>query len=140
MPKRRFHVVKTNDPAAVFDDIDALREIQTAAPAAPTFQRQRQKRNTEYFVRIPIERARPLKHLSGTAWWLWIELEWLVFKSHGRNPVKLTSHSTPGLSRFAKARALQQLVRAGVIFIEQKPGCAPLVTLRWHPIQQTGDV
>jgi len=26
MAKRRFHVVKTDDPAAVFDDLDALQQ------------------------------------------------------------------------------------------------------------------
>jgi hypothetical protein len=33
-----------------------------------------------------------------------------------------------GISRYAKQRALEEMEAAGLITVEQKPGCAPVVT------------
>jgi hypothetical protein len=138
MARRRpkLHLVG-NDPADVFEDMDALRKAQPETPS-PTFQRRYRPRAAEYFARIPHNKGRALGRLqiSGTAWWLLVELDRLIFENRN-NPVKLTAHSlkAAGISRYAKIRALRQLARTGVISIERMPGRALLVTHHWYPLQ-----
>jgi hypothetical protein len=133
--------VKTDDPAAVFDDLNALRrESNELAPPKPGLRgHYRRGKSVEKFARIPFDRARELgcHNVSATAWRLLIELDRLVFENGGRNPVLLTNHrmKTAGILRDAKWRALRQLKRAGVVSIQQGPGRAPLVTYHWQPIQ-----
>jgi len=130
----RLGLVSTQDPASVFDDLEALRRAQTA-PAGPAFQRQHRQRIDETFARIPHDRAHRLYRLSGSAWALLIELDRLVFEGRGKNPVRLTHRCLRAaqLSRFAAKRALRALEKAGVISVEHRRGRAPLVTHLWFP-------
>jgi hypothetical protein len=115
--------------------------LQTAAPprkprtaAGP----RRRSRAAETFARIPHEKARELfRHrISTKAWLLLIELDRLILKGHGGNPVKLTSEALrgSGLSRWQRDRALSQLAGAGVIAVERGSGRCSLVTHLWYPI------
>jgi hypothetical protein len=127
---RKFRVVRTDDPATIFDDIGALR---AAMPVAT-----KRARTAETFARVPHDRARALyRHIGGPAWFLLIELDRLVFEGRGRNPVRLTSatRKAAGLSRWGHDRGLCLLEKAGVIKIERKRGRCPLVTLLWYPVQ-----
>jgi len=69
------------DPADVFDDLDRLR-TDLAAPV-------RRQRAVETFARIPHDRALELfRHgIGGSAWMVLIELDRLVLKQCGKNPV-----------------------------------------------------
>ena len=121
------------DPADVFDDLDKLRE-DAVAPSP------RRQRTVETFARIPHDKGLALcKHkLSGAAWVLLIELDRLVLKHRGQNPVKLVSARlrATGLKDGNRRRALQQLVAAGVVLVEQRGhGLAPWVTHLWYPRQ-----
>ena len=90
------------DPAEIFNDLDKLKSDLTT-PA------QHRARATETFARIPHDRALALyKHrLAPAAWAVLIELDRLILKRRGQNPV-----------RFASAR----LRAAGI-----KENCEP-----WH--------
>jgi hypothetical protein len=143
MAKRgRLRLVSSHDPASVFDDLDALRKAQKTGLSAEAplkgQRRQRRQRSNELFARVPFDRARALgrQNVSGAAWRLLIELVRLIFEGHGKNPVKLTNHylRAAGLGRNSKRRALRELVKGGVISVEQRPGQAPLVTYLWVPV------
>ena len=130
----RLRLVDSPDPASVFDDLDALRRIQTA-PATPAFQGQRRQRSVETFARIPHDRARRLYHLSGSAWALLIELDRLILEARGRNPVRLTTKTlkASGLSEKIKRSGVDELEAAGVLTVERQRGRSPLVTHLWFP-------
>ena len=112
--------------------IDFLAREKKGKPSS-----RRRERITEFFARIPYDRARELaKHdIGGAAWILLIEIDRLIFEGRGRNPVKLTHQcwQAAGLSREAMRWALRQLVKAGVISVDQRPGQAPLITHSWFP-------
>jgi len=131
MPKQRFRVVKSNDPTAVFDDLDALRE---AMPAVAT----KRTRSAETFARFPHERALALRgRIRANAWVILIELDRQIFKSRGRNPVRLTNHRLRelGITRWAKQRHLRRLEAVGVIRVETEERKWTLVTHLWFPVQ-----
>jgi hypothetical protein len=100
----------------------------------PSFRRR--ERLTEFFARIPFERARKLGQfgISGTAWWLLIEIDRLNFEGK-QHPVKLTSavREALGITRWALNRGLCQLERAGAVTVKRKRGRCPLVTISWYP-------
>jgi hypothetical protein len=128
---RKFRVVSSNDPTTVFDDLDALRQL----PAVAT----RRERTTETFARIPHDRALALyRQLGGPEWVLLIELDRLILKGRGRNPVKLSSARllSIGISHHSRRRALQDLEAAGVIRVERRGrGRSPWVCHLWYPRQ-----
>lgn len=129
MRRQHLRLVGSSDPTDVFDDLAKLRE-QHPAPSA------RRARCTETFARIPHDRALDLRHLSGTAWVILIELDRLILKSRGRNPVRFVSPRLRklGINRKTRSRALRQLVAAGVILVEKRGrGQAPWVTHLWYP-------
>jgi len=130
MVRRRFHVVKTNDPAAVFDDIDALRE---AMPAVAT----KRARTSETFARIPHDRAAALRDIGGVGWLILVEIDRLILKSRGRNPVRLTNHRMHqlGISRESKRYYLRRLEMAGVVKVQSEARKWTVVTLLWFPVQ-----
>jgi len=131
MARPRFRVVKTNDPAVVFDDLDALRE---AVPKVAT----KRARTTETFARIPHERGHALPAgISNAGWKILIEIDRLILKGRGRNPVKLTNHRLRelGIGRATKQRQLRQLEAAGVIQIRARARAWTLVAHLWFPIQ-----
>ena len=118
----------------VFDDLDKLRE----EGSAPT--RRQRLSDPETFARIPHDRALKLyPHLSGPAWVALIELDRIILKHRGQNPVRFVSSRLRalGLCQQARARALRQLETAGVVRIKQRgPALAPWVTHLWYPISE----
>jgi hypothetical protein len=128
-------VVGSQNPADVFNDLDALRREQ----AAPTAQRRQPLKET--FARIPHDRAHALaRHgVGGPAWLILIELDRLILRERGRNPVRLTNHrlKAAGIIGHVKSRALSQLEAAQVINVLSRGGGghSPLVLHRWFPQQ-----
>jgi hypothetical protein len=80
-PKLR--LVGTASPTDVFDDLTVLRQEQQVPGS------RRRPRLTETFARIPHDRALALyRQIGGTVWVLLFELDRLILKARGRNPVK----------------------------------------------------
>ena len=134
MPRRpKLRLVGSPDPTDVFDDLTTLRQEQQTPGS------RRRPRLTETFARIPHDRALALyRHIGGSAWVLLIELDRLILKGRGRNPVKLSSArmNAAGLNRHSRLRALRQLEAAGVVRVERRGrGQSPWVTHRWFPRQ-----
>jgi hypothetical protein len=128
--KDRLRLVSGNE--SLFDDLGALRQL----PPVST----RRARSTETFARIPHNRGRELarRKLSGAAWALLIELDRLILKSRGRNPVKLCSArmNAAGINRHARLRALRQLEEAGTVRVERRgKGRSPWVLHLWFSRQ-----
>jgi hypothetical protein len=61
--RKRLRIVKSNDPAVVFDDLDSLR--QETMPAVKT----RRARTAETFARFPHRRALALRGRVGADGW-----------------------------------------------------------------------
>ena len=81
---RNFRLVSLNDPAKIFDDLEALR-TQNKNPAP-----YRRRRLEETFARIPHYRALTLyRYVGGRAWVVLVELDRIIFKSRGKNPIEL---------------------------------------------------
>jgi hypothetical protein len=124
-------VVKSNDPTAVFDDLDALRQELPAVAI-------KRARSTETFARFPHERALALRTIkSGVGWRILIELDRLILKGRGRNPVRLTNHRLRelGIGRKTKQYQLRRLEAAGVIKVETEQRKWTVVTHLWFPVQ-----
>jgi hypothetical protein len=119
----------------LFDDYDgdplADPDVLEAAP-------QKRGRSAETFAKMPHEKALALgrHNLSGAAWVILIELDRLILKSGGCNPVRLASSRLQkySISPMRKGRALRQLEKADVITVERRGYRAPLVTHHWHPL------
>ena len=120
------------DPADIFNDLDKLR----AEMGTPL----RRARTTETFARIPHDKGLALCRLKlgWAAWAILIELDRLILKARGQNPVRLWSPRlrAAGVIEQTRARALRQLEVAGVIKIEKRgQGLSPWATHFWYPIQ-----
>jgi DNA-binding transcriptional ArsR family regulator len=127
---RKFRVVKANDPAAVFDDLDALRQEM---PAVAT----KRARSIETFARIPHDQAAAMRAIGGVGWLIVIEIDRLILKGRGRNPVRLTNHRMHqlGISRQSKRYHLRQLEMAGIVKVQSEARKWTVVTLLWFPVQ-----
>jgi hypothetical protein len=133
--KRKLRLVGSNYPTDIFDDLEQLRA------GAPKTGPSKRARSTETFARIPHDRALELyqHRVSGDAFVVLIELDRILLKHRGQNPVRFVSSRLrqAGLANYKRHRALQQLAAAGVIKIEsQGPGLAPLVTHFWFPLSE----
>ena len=87
MKKRRAKLYLVGqDPAEIFDDLDKLKSDLTSPP-------ERRTRATETFARIPHDKALALYkyRLSSAAWVVLIELDRLILKRRGQNPVRFAS-------------------------------------------------
>ena len=128
MKQRRpkLHLVG-QDPTDIFADLDQLRDdLRTPG--------QRRARSKETFARIPHDKALTLK-ISGTAWKVLIELDRIILKGRGQNPVRFWSPrlKKAGVKFDQRARALRQLERAGVILVHRKSrGLSPWVFHLWY--------
>jgi hypothetical protein len=125
----RLHLVG-QDPGDVFNDLAKLR-TDLAAPL-------RRQRIVETFARIPHDKALELyrQKINKAAWLVLIELDRLVLKARGKNPVRFWSPRlrAVGIAKQARTRALRQLEAAGVIRVEQRgKGLSPWVTHLWYP-------
>jgi hypothetical protein len=136
MKRRRpnLHLVG-QDPADVFDDLERLRADLKSPP------QQLRPRATETFARIPHDKALELtrRRINGAAWGVLIELDRLILKRRGRNPVRLESSRlrSVGLVGRMRTRALRQLEAADVIRVAwRKSGLSPWVLHLWYPVQK----
>jgi hypothetical protein len=132
MAKRpKLRLVGTADPTDVFDDLAALRQEQQAPGS------QRRPRLTETFARIPHDKGLALNQkLSSAAWVLLIEIDRLILKAGGRNPIPLSSKRLRaiGFNSDKRARALHRLESAGVILVKRRGrGHSPWVFHTWYP-------
>jgi hypothetical protein len=125
----RLHLVG-QEPADIFKDLDQLRADLTSSP-------QRRKRLVETFARIPHDKGLALD-VSGAAWRILIELDRLILKAGGQNPIPLSSKRlrATGLTEGNRMRALRQLEIAGVILVKRRGrGHSPWVFHTWYPKQ-----
>jgi hypothetical protein len=101
---------------------------------------QKRAHSAETFARIPHDKALELgRHrISGAAWLVLIELDRIILKRRGQNPVRLNSSRLKevGIHDRTRQRALRQLAAAGVIKIKYRDrGLAPLVAHLWYPLR-----
>jgi hypothetical protein len=78
-------------------------EVETLETAAPRARRKRAPAG-ETFALIPHDRGMRLYgQISGAAWIILLELDRLIFKAYGRNPVRLANQNleAAGMSRNA---------------------------------------
>jgi hypothetical protein len=135
MRRRHLRLVSSKDPTDIFDDLPRLRSDQRESTP------RRRQRSVETFARIPHDRALELyrRHpISGVAWVVLIELDRLILKHHGQNPVRFVSSRlyAVGLNSHTRVRALRQLEAAGVVEIERRGlGLGPWVTHLWYPLR-----
>jgi hypothetical protein len=130
--KRKLRLVRSNEPTDIFDNLERLR-ARTPGPS-------KRERATATFARIPHDLALELyrSRVSGDAFVVLIELDRIILKHRGQNPVKFVSPRLRqvGLAHYRRHRALQQLVAARVTKIESRgPGLAPWVTHSWFPLR-----
>ena len=110
------------------------RPWRAAMPAVAT----KRARTSETFARFPHERALGLRgRIGADGWVLLVEIDRLILKGHGCNPVRLTNHRLRklGISRSAKLRQLRKLEAAGVIQMKAEERKWTLVTHLWFPVQ-----
>jgi hypothetical protein len=114
-------------------------EIETLKTVASP-PRRGMRGDKETFARIPHNKGMRLYGIDGAAWVVLLELDRLIFKAYGRNPVKLGNESLKdiGMPRNTKWKALRQLQKAGVITVVQQGQEATLVTHHWHPLKPYG--
>lgn len=136
MKKRRAKLYLVGqDPAEIFNDLDKLKSDLITPPA-------RRTRATETFARVPHDRALALykqHRLSSSAWIVLVELDRLILKRRGQNPVRFDSGrlSKVGLKASRRAYALRQLAGAGVIRVTPRgSGLSPWVTHLWYPLTE----
>jgi hypothetical protein len=134
MAKRpKLRLVGSPDPTDVFDDLAVLRHEQQAPGS------RRRPRLTETFARIPHDRALALyRQFGGSAWVVLFELDRLILKSRGRNPVRFSYArlKAAGLTRSSWRWALRRLEAVGVVKVERRGrGQCPRVTHLWYPRQ-----
>lgn len=132
MPRRSgLRLVGAPHPTDIFNDLDALRHEQRSSG------RGRRQRATETFARVPHDRALALyRRVGGAVWVLLFELDRLILKGNGRNPIKLASArmNAAGLNHYTRRRALRRLEGAGVVQVEWRgKGRSPWVTHLWYP-------
>jgi len=126
-PRARLYLVGQS-PADIFDDLDKLRSELGVPPL-------RRPRSTETFARIPHDKALALK-VSGTAWQVLIELDRIILKARGQNPVRFWSPRlrAVGITKHTRTRGLRQLETTGVILVRWGPkGSSPWVFHTWYP-------
>jgi hypothetical protein len=110
---------------------DRTFDLESLRVAVPPLSPPGRKRSLETFARIPHDKGLALcRHhrLGSAAWAVLLELDRLILKRRGQNPVKFISSRLreAGFKEQTRARALRQLAAAGVIQVEQRgPGQAP---------------
>jgi hypothetical protein len=100
----------------------------------------RRARTSATFARIPHDQALELyrRGISSAAWAVLIELDRIILKSGGRNPVLLWSSRlrAVGITHSRRRHALRQLEVAGVISVtRRRSGLGLLVTHHWFEVR-----
>jgi hypothetical protein len=100
----------------------------------------RQRLETDTFARIPHARTWKLhRHgISSAGWMIMFELDRLILKGGGKNPVRLSNarlREQGGISRHTKYRQLHLLEKSGAIKVlsEEQSNASLLVLHRWFP-------
>jgi hypothetical protein len=124
----------SHDPADVFNDLEGLRADLKSPP-------QRRPKATELFARIPCDKALALyRHRIGSAaWMVLIEIDRMVIKRRGRNPIRFESSRlrSVGIVGRVRMRALRQLEAAGAIQVAwRRSGLCPWVLHLWYPVNR----
>ena len=78
-----------------------------------------------------------MRDIGGIGWLLVVEIDRLILKGRGRNPVRLTNHRMHqlGISRQSKRYYLRKLEAAGIIKVQSEVRKWTVVTLLWFPVQ-----
>jgi hypothetical protein len=87
-------------------------EVETLETGAAPAPRRKRAPAKETFAQIPHQRGMKLyEQIGGAPWVIMLELDQLIFKSFGKNPVRLTNQAfeAVGMPRSTKLRALRQL-------------------------------
>jgi hypothetical protein len=132
MSKRpQLHLVNSNDPASIFDNLDGLRASMPPVASA------KRARSVATFARFPHEQALKLRSINGSGWLIMVELDRQILKERGHNPVRLTNYRLRelGIGRMTKQRQLRKLEEAGVIRVVTKERTATEIAHLWFPIQ-----
>jgi hypothetical protein len=76
--------------------------------------------------------------VSNAGWKILVELDRLILKGRGRNPVRLTNQRLRelGINRATKQYQLRRLGAAGTIKVETQERKWTLVTHLWFPVQR----
>jgi hypothetical protein len=123
------------------DNVDPLFADYGPAAGAPPPGRVRRPLASRPFARVYLDDADRLfdHRVGGAAWRLLVEIDRLILAQRNRNPVRLYSPRLRrlGLTRATRQRALRQLVKAGLIEIEQNSrGLSPWVRHLGYPVQR----
>ena len=54
---------------------------------------------------------------------------------NGKNPIALSNHGLRGITSGSKWRALESLAESGLVLVEKRDGCSPLVTMTWKKLK-----
>ena len=99
--KRHLRLVGTHDPTDIFSDLDALRAQAPSLQPPP----KRREKIDETFARIPHDRGLGLYgKIDAAAWIVLIELDRLVLKGRGLNPVVLGNDNLKKIGMTAKVQ------------------------------------
>jgi hypothetical protein len=142
MPNRpKLKLAGTHDPAAIFNDLDALRQ-ETVVPPTAADNPKRRPRLPERFARLPYAKAYALaRHgVSAGAWAMIVLLDDLLFQARGRNPFPVSGRHWRdiGLTRYAARQAFRELEACGVVTVRRHPGRSPVVLHHWFRSRDKG--
>jgi hypothetical protein len=78
-----------------------------------------------------------MRDIGGAGWLIVVEIDRLILKGRGRNPVRLTNHRMQqlGISRQSKQYYLRQLETAGIVKVHSEERRGTVVNLLWFPTQ-----
>jgi hypothetical protein len=95
----------------------------------------RKAKREEDFAIVPLQWAAGVAKDTNTQRALvWITLLYLSWKAKSQTfPVSNVALARYGISKYIKLRTLETLAAAGRITVEQRDGCAPVVTLVGFP-------
>jgi hypothetical protein len=110
----------------------AVRTLETPSMAAHAA---RKAKRGEEFAIVPLKWAAGIARDTNTHHaWVWIVLLYLSWQAKSPTfPVSNAIFIRYGISHDTKTRALKELEAIGRIVVQQRPGCAPIVTLVGFP-------
>jgi hypothetical protein len=118
-------------------DLQLSTDIVASALSKPP-KRKIAKTQKATFVKIPYKEGMQIAdHCNDALLAVLLELTRLTFIGFGRNPVELSNAKlrSVGVTPESKRKTLLRLEKTGLISVERRGLKAPLVTLKWLPIQ-----
>jgi hypothetical protein len=109
--------------------------VETLETPRMAARRARKPKRGEEFAIVPLQWAAGIAKDTNTKRSLvWIALLYLSWKEQSKTfPVSNVALAQFGISRYIKLRTLERLAAIGRITVQQRNGCAPLVTLIGFP-------